>query len=124
MIFWGEYHNNVNKIWSVMIRLRRVKTYLPLATLHENKRLTLDWSHVPPNRVTSTKYHSVLVTNRVDIRNKGLILLIPGSNPLQGEFHFIKVSNIKSILMDIHSMKKILCLIEIVAGEEQELLQP
>src|SRR6266480_3269329 len=85
MIFWGEYRNIVNRKWNMMIRLCRVKRYLPLATLHVNKHLTLDWGHVPPKRITSTKYHSVFVTSRVNIRNKTLIPLIPGSNRLQGE---------------------------------------
>src|SRR5689334_3012645 len=115
MIFWGEYHNIVNRKWNMIIRLRRVKRYLHLATLHLNKLLSLDWGHVPSNRITSTKYPSALVTSRVNIRNKALILLIPGCNRLQGEFRINKASNIKSILMVIHSMEKILSPVEIVA---------
>src|SRR5215471_3759525 len=124
MIFLGEHHSIINRIWNtMMIRLRRVKRYLPRAILHASKHLILDLVRVPPNRNTSTKYHNALAMSSVNSRNEDLTVHIPGSNRPQGEFHINRVFNIKSMLIAVISMKKILWQLETVTGKGQGFLQ-
>ncbi len=78
---------------------------------HANKHLIWDWVHVHPNRNTSTKYHSVLITSRENIRpTRSIPWLFQATIACKGNSISNRVSNIESILMAMHSMRKILCL--------------